>query len=151
MACSSDDDSLVETFTLNNDSSHGLEITYKVSAGELDASDSSNYDSDSVFFEDTVFSKTAAPNETVTLYRVTLLQLANGSATGPATPEEFFEYLIVDAKQDGQTVATTENVQFQFINHGAATPPQPDTDTDTDTDITYEYNATITDSVFAVE
>jgi len=139
LACSSDDDSLVETFSVNNESSYSLELSYKVRAGQLDASNTSNYDSVAVFFEDKVFSINAAPSEVVTLYRLTMLQHASWSATGPPTPEDFFEYLIVEAVLDGQVVATAENVQFQYINHGAATPPNNTKDS------TYEYNAVITD------
>jgi len=140
LACTSDD-SLVETFTLNNDSSYRLDITFKVHSGELDASDSSNYDSNSVFFEDKQFSVSADPSDAVTLYRLTMRQHATWNATGPATPENFFEYLIVEAVRDGEVVATTENVQFQYINHGAAIPPRNVADS------TYEYNAIITDEV----
>jgi len=141
LACAPDDDSLVEAFTLNNDSSYSLSLMYKVRAGELDASNSSNYDNDAVFLEDKVFSINATPGETVTLYRLTMLQHASWSATGPATPENFFEYLVIEAVLDEQVIATTDNVQFDYINHGAATPPGNRADS------TYEYRATITDNV----
>lgn len=138
LACSSNDDSLVETFSVNNESSYSLELSYKVNTGQLDASNTSNYNSNSVFFEDKEFSINAAPSELVTLYRLTMLQHASWSATGPPEPEDFFEYLIVEAVLDGQVVATAENVQFQFINHSAATPPSDTTNS------TYEYKAVIT-------
>ena len=139
ISCSGESN-LDEDFSLTNDSSYTLQITYKINPGELRASLSSNYDANGIFFGDKIYIVDIPSGETQTLFNTYIKKHATWHATGPAKPDDFFQYIEVEAMMNDNAVARVENLDFEFINHGASIQGNAQLD-----NAVYEYHATVTD------
>lgn len=141
MACDgASNGGLIEDFNLTNNSSYTLTVTYKVNPSELKTSVSSNYDDEGVFFGDKIYTADIGPGDSHRLFRTDIKKHASWHATGPAKPDDFFEYITAEAILDGRIVASVNALNFEYINHGATSAVN-----NPSVNPSYEYHASVTD------